>query len=139
MRQTQCLVAGGHRLALSEIRQKALELFAKCGFSRVSIRDLATYLGIKAGSIYNHIESVAGNLGLWPCSHLSRDNWSLRWKFGQQSQVCITTANWCLIWLALEIGRIEIVSPYGISWRPQPVCLKDDSKLVSDLPDFRWE
>jgi len=40
-----------------ETRQKALELFAKCGFSRVSMRDLATYLGIKAGSIYNHIES----------------------------------------------------------------------------------
>lgn len=40
-----------------ETRQKALELFAKCGFSRVSMRDLATYLGINAGSIYNHIES----------------------------------------------------------------------------------
>jgi AcrR family transcriptional regulator len=40
-----------------ETRQKALELFAKCGFSRVSMRDLATYLGIAAGSIYNHIES----------------------------------------------------------------------------------
>lgn len=40
-----------------ETRQKALELFAKRGFSRVSMRDLATYLGIKAGSIYNHIES----------------------------------------------------------------------------------
>lgn len=40
-----------------ETRHKALELFAKYGFSRVSMRDLATYLGIKAGSIYNHIES----------------------------------------------------------------------------------
>jgi AcrR family transcriptional regulator len=40
-----------------ETRHKALELFAKCGFSRVSMRDLATYLGIKVGSIYNHIDS----------------------------------------------------------------------------------
>ncbi|MGF6092375.1 TetR/AcrR family transcriptional regulator [Pseudomonas sp. 18173] len=40
-----------------ETRHKALELFARCGFSRVSMRDLAAFLGIKAGSIYNHIES----------------------------------------------------------------------------------
>ncbi|EJN34710.1 transcriptional regulator [Pseudomonas sp. GM78] len=40
-----------------QTRQKALELFARCGFSRVSMRDLAAYLGIKAGSIYNHIDS----------------------------------------------------------------------------------
>lgn len=31
-----------------EIRHKALELFARRGFSRVSMRDLATYLGMKA-------------------------------------------------------------------------------------------
>jgi len=36
---------------------KALELFARRGFSRVSMRELAAYLGIKAGSIYQHIES----------------------------------------------------------------------------------
>ena len=40
-----------------ETRHKALELFARQGFSRVSMRDLATYLGIKVGSIYNHIDS----------------------------------------------------------------------------------
>lgn len=40
-----------------ETRRKAVELFARDGFSRVSIRDLATYLGITAGSIYNHIDS----------------------------------------------------------------------------------
>lgn len=38
-------------------RLKALELFARCGFSRVSMRDLAEHLGIAAGSLYNHIES----------------------------------------------------------------------------------
>lgn len=40
-----------------ETRRKAVELFARHGFSRVSIRDLATHLGIKAGSIYNHIDN----------------------------------------------------------------------------------
>ncbi|ERK99716.1 TetR family transcriptional regulator [Pseudomonas putida LF54] len=40
-----------------ETRHKAVELFARHGFSRVSMRDLANYLGIKAGSIYNHIEN----------------------------------------------------------------------------------
>jgi len=40
-----------------ETRRKAVELFARHGFSRVSMRDLATYLGIKAGSIYNHIDN----------------------------------------------------------------------------------
>lgn len=40
-----------------EVRNKALELFAREGFSRVSMRDLAAYMGIRAGSIYNHIES----------------------------------------------------------------------------------
>ncbi|MCP1419458.1 AcrR family transcriptional regulator [Pseudomonas laurylsulfativorans] len=38
-------------------RHKAVELFARHGFSRVSMRDLATCLGITAGSIYNHIDS----------------------------------------------------------------------------------
>ncbi|MCJ8207968.1 TetR/AcrR family transcriptional regulator [Pseudomonas sp. RGM2987] len=40
-----------------ETRLKALELFARHGFSRVGMRDLATGMGIKPGSIYNHIES----------------------------------------------------------------------------------
>jgi AcrR family transcriptional regulator len=40
-----------------QTRQKALELFARCGFSRVSMRDLAACLGIKVGSVYNHIDS----------------------------------------------------------------------------------
>ncbi|PYY66232.1 TetR family transcriptional regulator, partial [Pseudomonas jessenii] len=40
-----------------ETRHKAVELFARHGFSRVSMRDLATCLGIRAGSIYNHIDS----------------------------------------------------------------------------------
>lgn len=46
-----------HHSRYLETRHKALELFARYGFSRVSMRDLAAYLGIKAGSIYNHIES----------------------------------------------------------------------------------
>jgi AcrR family transcriptional regulator len=46
-----------HHSRYLETRQKALELFARCGFSRVSMRDLAAYLGIKVGSIYNHIDS----------------------------------------------------------------------------------
>ncbi|CAI8729478.1 HTH tetR-type domain-containing protein [Pseudomonas sp. IT-P74] len=40
-----------------ETRHKAVELFARHGFSRVSMRDLATCLGITAGSLYNHIEN----------------------------------------------------------------------------------
>ncbi len=47
----------GHHSRYLETRHKALELFARCGFSRVSMRDLATYLGINVGSIYNHIDS----------------------------------------------------------------------------------
>ncbi len=37
-------------------RSIALELFADHGFSNVSMRDLATRLGISPGSVYNHIE-----------------------------------------------------------------------------------
>ena len=44
-------------LRYQNTRLKALELFARCGFSRVSMRDLAEHLGIAAGSLYNHIES----------------------------------------------------------------------------------
>ena len=50
-------VEQGHHSRYMETRHKALELFARCGFSRVSMRDLATYLGINVGSIYNHIDS----------------------------------------------------------------------------------
>ncbi|MCY1424375.1 Bacterial regulatory protein, tetR family [compost metagenome] len=50
-------VEQGHHSRYQETRHKALELFARCGFSRVSMRDLATCLGINAGSIYNHIDS----------------------------------------------------------------------------------
>ena len=50
-------VEQGHHSRYLETRHKALELFARCGFSRVSMRDLATYLGINVGSIYNHIDS----------------------------------------------------------------------------------
>jgi AcrR family transcriptional regulator len=46
-----------HHSRYLETRHKALELFARCGYSRVSMRDLAAYLGIKVGSIYNHIDS----------------------------------------------------------------------------------
>ncbi|WP_342244561.1 TetR/AcrR family transcriptional regulator [Pseudomonas sp. OTU5201] len=37
-------------------RSIALELFASHGFANVSMRDLATSLGISPGSIYNHVE-----------------------------------------------------------------------------------
>ncbi|MFZ3202490.1 MAG: TetR/AcrR family transcriptional regulator [Pseudomonas sp.] len=40
-----------------DTRNQALRLFAERGFSRVSMRELADYLGIRPGSIYNHIES----------------------------------------------------------------------------------
>ncbi|MFJ4131463.1 TetR/AcrR family transcriptional regulator [Pseudomonas cyclaminis] len=40
-----------------ETREKAVTLFARRGFSQVGLRELATHLGINAGSIYNHIES----------------------------------------------------------------------------------
>ncbi|MDH4584419.1 TetR/AcrR family transcriptional regulator [Pseudomonas sp. BN415] len=40
-----------------ENRHLALALFAKQGYGQVSMRDLAAQLGIKAGSIYHHVES----------------------------------------------------------------------------------
>lgn len=36
---------------------KALELFSQRGFTQVSMRDLGACLGIRAGSLYHHIES----------------------------------------------------------------------------------
>lgn len=40
-----------------ENRHLALALFAEQGYGQVSMRDLAAHLGIKAGSIYHHVES----------------------------------------------------------------------------------
>lgn len=40
-----------------ENRHLALALFAEQGYGQVSMRDLAAQLGIKAGSIYHHVES----------------------------------------------------------------------------------
>lgn len=39
------------------LRQTALELFIAHGYQSTSLRDLATHLGVHAGSIYNHIEN----------------------------------------------------------------------------------
>lgn len=39
------------------LRQTALELFSTHGYQSTSLRDLATHLGVQAGSIYNHIEN----------------------------------------------------------------------------------
>lgn len=38
-------------------RSKALELFAVRGFGQVSMRDLASHLGLAAGSLYHHFPS----------------------------------------------------------------------------------
>lgn len=35
----------------------AIELFATRGFQAISLRDLASYLGLNAGSLYHHIEN----------------------------------------------------------------------------------
>lgn len=40
-----------------ENRHLALALFAEQGYAQVSMRDLATQLGIRVGSIYHHVES----------------------------------------------------------------------------------
>ncbi|WP_242482845.1 TetR/AcrR family transcriptional regulator [Pseudomonas sp. TH10] len=40
-----------------DTRQQAISLFASKGYSNVGMRELASALGIKCGSIYNHIES----------------------------------------------------------------------------------
>lgn len=40
-----------------KIFESAVELFAAHGYHNVSIRDLATQVGIKSSSIYNHFES----------------------------------------------------------------------------------
>jgi len=43
--------------ARDRILEGACELFALHGFQAVSLRDLATYVGVKPGSLYHHIES----------------------------------------------------------------------------------
>ena len=48
-----------------ETRQKALELFARCGFSQVSMRELAAHIGITPGAIYHHVESKEALLFEW--------------------------------------------------------------------------
>ncbi|MDD0974131.1 TetR/AcrR family transcriptional regulator [Pseudomonas fontis] len=40
-----------------ERRDKALELFANKGFGQVSMRELASHLGLTAGSLYHHFPS----------------------------------------------------------------------------------
>ncbi|APO83252.1 TetR/AcrR family transcriptional regulator [Pseudomonas sp. GD03817] len=39
------------------VRQAALELFTQKGYQSTSLRDLASCLGMQAGSLYNHIEN----------------------------------------------------------------------------------
>lgn len=41
----------------ADVLGKALELFAQRGFAQVSMRDLGACLGIRAGSLYHHIDS----------------------------------------------------------------------------------
>lgn len=41
----------------ADVLDKALELFSKHGFAQVSLRDLGASLGIRAGSLYHHIDS----------------------------------------------------------------------------------
>ncbi|MNQ40641.1 HTH-type transcriptional repressor KstR2 [compost metagenome] len=50
-------ISVGGNTRYQDTRLKALALFASRGFSAVSMRDLARHLGIRPGSIYNHIES----------------------------------------------------------------------------------
>lgn len=40
-----------------EIKQVACNLFKEKGYSAVTVRDIAAYMGIKAASLYNHIAS----------------------------------------------------------------------------------
>lgn len=41
----------------ADVLDKALELFSQRGFAQVSMRDLGAALGIRAGSLYHHIDS----------------------------------------------------------------------------------
>ncbi|WP_342246624.1 TetR/AcrR family transcriptional regulator [Pseudomonas sp. OTU5201] len=41
----------------ADVLGKALELFSQRGFAQVSMRDLGACLGIRAGSLYHHIDS----------------------------------------------------------------------------------
>ena len=43
--------------ARDRILDAALELFATRGFQSVGLRDLASYLGLHAGSLYHHIDN----------------------------------------------------------------------------------
>lgn len=45
-----------------QIRTTAVHLFVEYGFQSVSLRQLATAVGMQAGSLYNHIESKAALL-----------------------------------------------------------------------------
>src|SRR5471032_2298332 len=43
--------------ARDRLVEAAVELFATRGFHAIGLRDLASYLGLRAGSLYHHIEN----------------------------------------------------------------------------------
>ena len=60
-----------------EIREAALEQFARDGYSSTSMRDIASRVGIKAASLYNHFgskEAILWDLTLTAFEELLRHN-----------------------------------------------------------------
>ncbi|MGW8466683.1 TetR/AcrR family transcriptional regulator [Pseudomonas sp. CLCA07] len=55
--QTTIASANPIHSARDRILDAALELFATRGFQAVGLRDLASYLGLHAGSLYHHIDN----------------------------------------------------------------------------------
>jgi len=52
-------------LSRSEFQRRALELFKERSFSQVSMRELASHVGISPGAIYHHVESKEAMLFEW--------------------------------------------------------------------------
>ncbi|KQN42559.1 transcriptional regulator [Pseudomonas sp. Leaf48] len=54
---TNSALANPTHSARDRLLDAALELFATRGFQAIGLRDLASYLGLHAGSLYHHIEN----------------------------------------------------------------------------------
>jgi AcrR family transcriptional regulator len=60
--RASCAPASSLAPASDQVRAVALELFVTQGFNGVSVRRLASAIGLQAGSLYNHFDSKQGLL-----------------------------------------------------------------------------
>ena len=97
-----------------EIIRVAAELFKEKGYSAVTMRDLAKAMGIKAASLYNHINSKQDILNTIIIS-LAKD-------FTDGMQLIQSSQNSCLDKLKLIIElhvNISSQNIYGMAWPHQ--------------------